>query len=184
MNQWQAQLVSSNPYFLQETLDGSAGQAMAAHRASTWQSEIESTSCSSSTCAVSVGSCRWVRSLSGVICWGKPNLPSKVNRSPADPRTTPGHPVSSGGALSSWSWLKDAMHYFWIYSVWIPFLAFLFGFQGKRETVSFVCSVSVAGVRLCCDAVLGCLEIVWSCVSCLLVPHSVTWPFELWLLRT
>lgn len=53
-----------------------------------------------------------------------------------------------------------------------------------RETVSFVCPVSVAGVRLCCDAVLGCLEIVWSCVSCLLVPHSVTWPFELWLLRT
>lgn len=183
MNQWQAQLVSSNPYFLQETLDGSAGQAMAAHRASTWQSEIESTSCSSSTCAVSVGSCRWVRSLSGVICWGKPTLPSKVNRSPADPQ-----PRQDTQFLLEERWAVGAD---WrtpcITSGYTAFgsPSSLSSSDFKvRETVSFVCPVSVAGVRLCCDAVLGCLEIVWSCVSCLLVPHSVTWPFELWLLRT
>lgn len=34
------------------------------------------------------------------------------------------------------------MHYFWIYSVWIPGVAFLFGFQGKR-ICSFLNHVTV-----------------------------------------
>ncbi|KAI9537160.1 hypothetical protein NQZ68_027193 [Dissostichus eleginoides] len=29
--------------------------------------------------------------------------------------------------------LKNAMHYFWIYSVWIPSVIFLFGFQADYD---------------------------------------------------
>lgn len=43
-----------------------------------------------------------------------------------------GDGLSSGRARgASTPGLKDTMHYFWIHTVWIPGVAFLFGFQGK-----------------------------------------------------
>lgn len=75
-------------------------------------------------------------------------------------------------------WLKDVMHYFWIYSVWIPGVAFLFGFQGKNLLFhSFILSlpgrVYYRVQCMCSNAVWRSLEslgIVWGRADCLLVP--------------
>ncbi len=52
-------------------------------------------------------------------------------------KLTAGDGASSGRARSFCTWLKDTMLYFWIHTVWIPGVAFLFGFQGKGSFLSF-----------------------------------------------
>lgn len=70
-----------------------AGQAklQPPRRPAAWHSELESTSCFSSTCSVPIGSCCRVGSLRGVICWGKlPTFEVKISpplRSPKPART-------------------------------------------------------------------------------------------------
>lgn len=55
-------------------------------------------------------------------------FPFEVKILPVD--TDPRHETQV--SLNCWTRLKDAMHYSWMCSVWIPGVAFLFGFQGKH----------------------------------------------------
>lgn len=181
-----AQVLSpSEAPFLPETLDGRAGQATAApptSRLAQWagvhQLFLQHLFGSHRQLLQSWFTPRRYLLRKAPYLRGQ-DIPPRAARSP------PGHPVSSGGALSCWSWLEDAMHYFWIYSVWIPFVAFLFGFQGKRQFHSFfslTIGAVIGGVALL-RCTFGSLEIVWRGVDCLLVRHYVAWTFELRLLH-
>lgn len=74
---------------------------------------------------------------------------------------TCGRRPSSGDqvSLNCWTRLKDAMHCSWMYSVWIPGVAFLFGFQGKSPQFH----IFLHHIRLIwIEVIYMCSHVVWS----------------------